>query len=249
MLTSPSNRNYPKPPITEAIIDLRVDVSPHLTLDELKKVHMGEEGGYPEITQVHDSVGEFKFGADPQASAFSNPMGFIMRSADGKQIHQARLTGFSMSRLAPYEGWSEFRNEAYRLWSNYRAVVKPKKITRIAIRNINRIDIPLPISDFSEYLDTFPQVSSSIPQGLSAYVMQLAMPLEEIHGQAIINEAIIEPVQEKIVSVVIDIDVFRTEQLPMDDEEVWSLLDNQLRHVKDNLFEGCITENARRLFI
>lgn len=249
MLTSPSNKNYPKPPITEAVIDLQIDGSPHLTVDELKKVHVGEEGNYPNITQLHAGVGEFRFGADPQASAVSNPMGFIMRSADGKKIQQARLTGFSMSRLAPYEGWDEFRNEAYRLWNNYRAVVKPNKVTRIAIRNINRIDIPLPIKDFSEYLQTFPQVSSAIPQGLSGYIMQLGIPLEEIHGQAIINEAIIEPVQEKIVSVVIDIDVFRTEQLPSSDEEVWSLLDDQLRHVKDNLFEGCITDNARKLFI
>jgi uncharacterized protein (TIGR04255 family) len=157
------------------------------------------------------------------------------------------MNGFTFSRLTPYQTWAEFRTEARRLWNIYRAIAEPSTVVRVAVRNVNRIDIPLPVNDFSDYLRTYPQVSSDLPQGLAGYFMHLSLPLEEIKGHAMIIETIIPPVRPEFVSLVLDIDVFRTENLPTDDNGVWELLE-QFRNVKDNVFEACITPKARSLF-
>jgi uncharacterized protein (TIGR04255 family) len=247
MLTSPSQKHYDNAPITEAIIDLRVEVSSKINVADLKRVQASEENTYPTIAPMHETLNQFALGPEAHATSTTQQIGFLLRSADEKQILQARMNGFTLSRLAPYQTWEKFRTEARRLWNIYRAVAEPSAVVRIAVRNINRLDIPLPVNDFSEYLRTFPEVSRDLPQGLSTYFMHLAMPLEEIKGQAMIIETIIPPVRPGIVSLVLDIDVSRTESLPADESGIWDLLE-QIRNVKDNVFEGCITPKSRKLF-
>lgn len=238
---------YPNAPITEAVIDLRVEVSPEVSVVDLAKVQKGEESSYPTVEIVNE--GEFKLVLGPQAVANTSTqhVGFLFRSGDGKHIHQARMNGFTMSRLAPYPRWEDFCPEARRLWGIYRSVAKPSKITRVAVRYVNRIDIPVPFNDFEQYLRTVPVVSPDLPQGLSGYFMRLVMPLEDLFGSAIVTETLVEPASPNVVSIVLDIDVFRTYELPSTEDEIWALIE-QLRDAKNKVFEGCITDEARKLF-
>ena len=50
--------------------------------------------------------------------------GYIFASSDERQIFQARLDGFSFSRLAPYDRWETFRDEARRLVFAVRRMMK-----------------------------------------------------------------------------------------------------------------------------
>lgn len=246
-LLSPSGTHYPKAPITEAVIDLRVELPQGVSANSLDQVHKGEETSYSIVEPLMSNFGQMVFGQQASASASSSPMGFLFRSADKKQIYQARLDGFTMSRLAPYGRWEEFRSEGRRLWNSYRTVAQPSKVVRAAVRYINRINIPLPVNDFGDYLRTAPQVSTDLPQGLSGYFMQLMLPLPDIKGYALINETIIEPASPNVVSIVLDIDIFRTDDLPSAENDLWALLE-QFRHVKNNVFEACITDKTRGLF-
>jgi uncharacterized protein (TIGR04255 family) len=241
-----SNKHYPKAPIIEAVIDLRVELTSKV-VDDLKKVHNGEEVAYPTIESMNVVTGQMQLGPQMIGSTSTEHRGFLFRSADGKLIHQARLDGFTISRLAPYPRWEDFRAEAFRLWNIYRSVAQPSNIVRVAVRYVNRIDIPLPVNDFGDYLRTVPQVSPTLPQGLLGYFMQLVMPLEDFKSQAVIIETLIEPTTPNIVSVVLDIDIFRTADLPSDEAALWALIE-QLRNAKNRVFEGCITDKARELF-
>ena len=242
-----SKRHYPKAPITEAVIDLRVEPRPNLAVSDLAKVREGDETEYPTVEPVNAVRSRMQVAPQVSASISSESIGFLFRSADGKQIHQAWMNGFSMSQLAPYPRWEDFCAEARRRWNIYRAVAKPDKVVRIAVRYINRIDIPLPMNDFADYFRTVPQVSPDLPQGLSSYFMQLGMPLESIKSQAIINETMIEPAHPDVVSIVLDIDIFRGEDLPATEEGIWAFVE-ELRHAKNEVFEMCITDKARELF-
>jgi len=246
-LLSPSGKHYPKAPITEAVIDLRVELPSEVSAGSLERAHNGEETRYPIVEPLMSNVGQMVFGPQASASASSTPTGFLFRSDDKKQIYQARLDGFTMSCLAPYKHWEEFRSEGQRLWNIYRSVTQPAKVVRMAVRYINRINIPLPVNDFGEYLRTVPQVSADLPQGLAGYFMQLMLPLPDIKGYALINETIIDPASPNVVSIVLDIDIFRTDDLPSAEKDLWTLLE-QFRHVKNNVFEACITDKARGLF-
>jgi uncharacterized protein (TIGR04255 family) len=71
--------------------------------------------------------------------------------------------------------------------------------------------------------------------------------LTDIKGGSVINQTIIEPANPAVVSLVLDIDVFRTVDIPQTDPELWNLFE-QLRKKKNEVFEACITDAARRLF-
>lgn len=242
-----AQRHYKKPPITEAIIDLRVELPPGVGLAELKNTHSGEEAAYPRVEPRYVAFGQMQIGPQVSATAGSQQIGYLFHSGDGKQIYQSRLDGFAMSRLAPYENWNALRGEARRLWEIYRSVAKPSKLTRLAVRYINRIDIPLPLSDFKDYLRTVPEVSPDLPQQLAGYFMQLVIPQYDIESLALINETIIEPASQNLVSVVLDIDIFRTTDLPSNEEDIWAFFE-QVRFRKNEVFEACITAKARELF-
>ena len=246
----PATRHYPNAPITEAVIDLRVQPHPQLIMSTLLKVREGNEAQYPTMYPVNEVYGSMQFAQEKgfSTTASSQQIGYMFRSADEKQILQARTTGFSMSQLAPYPHWPPFCIESRRRWDIYRNVAQPEKIVRIAVRYINRIDIPLPIIDFGEYLRTVPQVSPDLPQGLKNYFMQLEMPLDEIKSYAIINQMMGEQqTRPDIVSIVLDIDIFRVNDLPTTEDEIWVSME-ELRHAKNSVFEACITDKARELF-
>ena len=77
--------------------------------------------------------------------------------------------------------------------------------------------------------------------------MQLRIPQNDIKSFALINETIVEPAGPGIASVVLDIDIFRTQELPSDEEEIWRFF--EILHARKNdVFEACITDRARELF-
>src|SRR3990172_12756662 len=222
----PTKKHYPKAPITEAIIDLRVELPEGTGISELEIVHEGLEAAYPTkknriLAEVQAQIGD----QGAAAAARSKHVGFLFSSRDEKQIFQARLDGFTMSRLAPYESWEPFLDEARRLWDKYRSIAKPTKVTRLATRYINRLDLPLPVNDLKDYLRTVPEVSSELPQNLAGYFMQLRIPQEDIKALLLLNQAIIDPSKPGVASVVLDIDVFRVDELPRDEQAVWDFFE------------------------
>jgi len=238
---------YPHAPITEAVIDIQCRSA--TSVEGLGDVNAGETS-YATVEKIFAAMGQMTVGPDASAvaTASAETIGFMFRSGDGMHIYQARTNGFTFSRLAEYTSWEEVSAEARRLWNKYRAVATPTGITRIALRYVNRLDIPLPVKDFSRFLRTAPQLSTDLPQVLTSYFMQLQLPMPSIQGACIINQTIIEPpAKPDTVSVVLDIDVFRSADLPKYEEQLWEQL-QQLRHEKNRIFEACLTDEARRLF-
>ena len=239
--------HYPKAPITEAIIDIKVALPPSAGLDNLMQAHANEEQAYPHVKKLKVTSGQLQLGVEATTTSSTKQVGHWFQSGDGKQVYQARLDGFTMSRLAPYERWETFRTEARRLWDAYKAAVSPERVVRVAVRYVNRIDIPLPLRDLKDYLRTVPEVSPDLPQGLAGYFMRLEIPLDDIKSQCLVNEAIISPATPNVVSVVLDIDIFRTVDLPTEEGDTWGLIED-LRSRKNSVFEACITDKARELF-
>ncbi|MCX5727781.1 MAG: TIGR04255 family protein, partial [Nitrospirae bacterium] len=164
-------KHYARAPLTEALIDIRVELPSEVGLPNLLTLQTGQENTYPNRQECLIAHGEMSVGSEVRASARQTSNGYRFSSQDNRQIFQARRDGFAFNRLAPYETWESFRDEARRLWTLYRSIANPKNITRIGVRYINRLDLPLPITDFKGYLRTVPEISSSMSQGLSSYFM------------------------------------------------------------------------------
>ena len=77
--------------------------------------------------------------------------------------------------------------------------------------------------------------------------MQLQLPFPQIRGTAIINQTIVPPAREGTVVVVLDIDLFREQEVPQSEELIWEYFE-QLHRTQNEIFEACITDETRRLF-
>jgi uncharacterized protein (TIGR04255 family) len=239
-------KHYSRAPITEALIDIQAQLPQEIKLDVLAQVYSSIQNEYPKREEVLMVQGQMIVGESVGATASQSQIGYVVFSNDQKQILQMRLDGFSFSRLAPYNCWEAFRDEAKRLWNIYQSLTHPETIVRLALRYINRLDIPLPIGDLKDYLRTYPEVSSDLPQGLSGYFMQLQIPQEDLAATLVLNQAIVPPPRPDYVSVLLDLDLFRERNIPNEKIGLWDILE-QMHERKNKTFEACITERTREL--
>ncbi len=234
-----------RPPITEAVINLRVSLPSDATLARLEPIHQAVRDRYPEREPLFTVPAEVAAQGTPQL-AEGGPYhdGWLYRSADGRQVIQARLGGFSFSRLSPYESWRAFRDEARALWEVYLVVAKPLHVTRVALRFINRIAVPLPIFDLRDYFRMCPEIPEGLPRDLSGLFMRIVVHDPNTQAVAIITQAT-EPMAEsgQVIPFVFDIDVFHEETSLPEGEQPWVTLE-KLRYLKNELFFKSVTEKT-----
>jgi uncharacterized protein (TIGR04255 family) len=185
---------FPNAPIVEAILDIRVELPKDATLDTLEMFYDTIKMRYPE--KQHRTVFSAGIRFDRNGASVEKPeasqAGYLFRSPVEKVV-QSRLNGFSFNKLKPYSDWNAFRSEGRELWEIYVKIAKPLKITRIALRYINRIEIPLPLKDFKEYILTVPEVAPELPQALAHFFMRLVIPKPDIEAVAVINQTMEAP--------------------------------------------------------
>ncbi len=241
-------RHYSRAPITEAILDLKVILPDNFPIERFLDIHARVRDRFPTSEPIHVGSLAIQAGPEIQIDASRQHSGFLFRSKDGLRIFQATLQGFTFNRLAPYNSWEEFSNDARNLWKIYKDICKPTFVTRAAVRYINRIDIPVegPIK-LQDYLKTAPDIASGLPQkNLSSFFMQLQIPQEDLNCMLVINETLALPPSPGFISVIFDIDLFRQQAWQSDDEDIWDFL-TQLRERKNQVFRESITEKTEEL--
>ncbi len=241
-------RHYSRAPITEAILDLKVILPDNFPIERFLDIHARVRDRFPTSEPIHVGSLAIQAGPEIQIDASRQHSGFLFRSKDGLRIFQATLQGFTFNRLAPYNSWEEFSNDARNLWEIYKDICKPAFVTRAAVRYINRIDIPVegPIK-LQDYLKTAPDIASGLPQkNLSSFFMQHQIPQEDLNCMLVINETLALPPSPGFISVIFDIDLFRQQAWQSDDEDIWDFL-TQLRERKNQVFRESITEKTEEL--
>lgn len=245
-------RHLAKAPITEALIDLRVRPRADLKAEQqLSFLPSALQAGYPskEVQNVFEA--ELQIGAAegkfrPRGSAIH---GYFYRSATEREVVQFRPDGFTFSRLRPYTEWNSVRADARKLWHAYLEQAKPELVTRVAVRYINHIPLPLPITDFGHFLLAPPKLPEGAPEALSGFLTRVTGRFPHTGIFANITQSLQRALtQEESIVILLDIDVFKraTDFQPADDT-VWNLLD-RLREVKNDIFFGSITERTAELF-
>lgn len=245
-----SDITFKNPPITEALLDIRVNLGPNFDVKNLEdfQKHIDEDFSVKQINQKIEASFVLKPGELPVTSSKNTPNGYIFKTNDNKKIVQARMDGFTFNKLKQYDNWSTFEKEGKKLWNSYLKVAKPLNITRVALRYINLIEIPLPMSDFKDYILTVPEIAKGIPQGLSEFFMRLVIPDEKRENTAIITQTIeLSKISEKTLPLIFDIDVFRLVDLKPQDEKLWSIF-SSLREYKNCIFMNSITDKTKQLF-
>ena len=239
---------FPSAPITEAILDIRAELPEDVTLESILAVQNSIRGRFPEKKERYSYEAGFQFSQEGVSTTPTQHKidGYLFESLAEKKIVQARLDGFTFNKLKPYENWESFCREGRELWNLYSRIAQPTKVIRIALRYINRIEIPLPLKNFEEYILTFPQIAPNLPQAVTHFFMQFVISNSESEANAMITLAI-EKVTDQKLSLIFDIDVSRAAVYIDNKEKIWSDFE-KLRIFKNEIFFKSITDKTKELF-
>jgi uncharacterized protein (TIGR04255 family) len=242
--------HYSKAPITEAIIDLRTIIPETFPVERFAEIHASIQQDFPIILPYYKGRGAFHYepGLSFKVETSEHQSGFWFKSENSLQTLQATLEGFTFNRLAPYTSWEEFSATAKHLWTLYQELCQPLSVTRAAIRYINQIHIPAKgLVELEDYLCTLPEISAQLPQGaLQSFFMQLQIPQPDLEATLIINETIAPPTNPELVTIILDLDLFREHAWESHDKNIWQFLE-KLRLRKNEVFEASITDKVRGL--
>lgn len=238
-------------PITEAILDIKARLPDGADLTIFDEFQENIKARYKDRKTKHSFETEFRFSPGKDETTPIVPKekieGYLFHSNNENKIVQAKLDGFTFNKLKPYENWEKFHSEARELWELFSKIVKPISVDRIALRYINRIEIPFPFDDFSEYILTNPQIAPELPQSLSHFLMRIEIPNNEIGAIAIITQTMQKPTESQKLPLIFDIDVIKTGNYSGKESEMWKDF-NLLRQFKNEIFFKSITEKTKELF-
>jgi len=239
---------FAKAPIQEALLDFQVALPPGSENLDLRLFGQGIEERFPESQKRIELVQHLQFadGKDspPPARKVS---GFLFTSKANGKIVQARRDGFTFNKLRPYSKWSEFKIEAQELWQRYVAFAQPVAIKRIGLRYINRIEIPEQTEDLRRLCMLFPELPAGVPGVWFEYFQRFASQLED-NVVSIVTLSIDPDSPQSKAAIILDIDVIKTiDILPSNDSQIWSFCE-EMRDLKNGIFNASLTEEAKQLF-
>ena len=238
-------------PITEAIIDFRVKLPSEFKVEaflELKST-IGDRFQKVEERKLFSSQFGLKKGKpQPPSAEYHGVHGYFFRPETDKKVVQFRIDGFTFSRLKPYTNWEELFSEAKELWAMYCDIAQPEAVTRLAVRFINHINIPLPIDDLSDYFTASPKIPDNIKGVISGFLSKVVVYDQEMDVATNIVQALEKSTKpDKHITVVLDIDSYKTGDFSVSNGEIWDIFAN-LRIVKNQIFFSSITDETARLF-
>jgi uncharacterized protein (TIGR04255 family) len=107
-------------PVTEALIDFQVRPRNGVDLEAVQAL-VNSIAGYASkgpIVRIETSWSVTKDDGTRNTS-HSRELGVRLHSTDERHVLQARIDGFTLSRLEPYQTWELLVGEARRLWAVY----------------------------------------------------------------------------------------------------------------------------------
>lgn len=243
-----NNQPYAAPPIFDAIVELRLSSPmPARTQKAISKAlaknydNVSENGEVQ--VQVRIENGDVKSSLSPAKPVHS------LSSDD--QTDQCRIETDKLhwSKLPPYSGWEDFRKRISRDLVAVYGHVKSIRVDRIGMRYRNRIDVPVDkngVCHYEEYL----RMTLNLPDILDphdGYEWRVSKHFTDTGLSATVMSGIMPPEIPYTNAFLLDVDASCAPQQTMRMEAILDKLD-ELRSLKNLIFEACITDRARECF-
>ena len=241
-------RHYSRPPITEAVIELRFEG--HLSGRELERVRDRFKPRYSTIEQLQ--LLEVVIGERGALTPKLMNAGYKMTDKNALDILMVKTNTFGTIRLAPYENWETLRGTAAENWELFEKVLNTRKrVLRIGARFINRIDIPTDLLAATGIAEMFP-THIRLGPGIASETGQFSYRVQALHAgtsaKLTIQSAVLEqPALLENTSISLDTDAYFDLEIPQRIDEMWAMAD-KLREAKNDVFENSISDHLRAFF-
>ena len=243
-------RHLENAPIKEAVFDIRVRLPEGDHLEALKGIHDKIRNQFPGMRLIHEvsigMKGNFESEKPDETLSDHRLKGYRFETQDRRQLVQCRLDGFTFNQLRPYPSWEAMRDQASPAWDLYRHTVNPEEITRLALRYINVLTVPLGVP-FEEYLASPPSVPDGLPQSVAAFISRVTLVEAETGCLANVThsfDGVPDPSEGGLVTL--DIDAYET----IKDSSNLDVMREfeKLHEFKNRIFFSSITEKALRQY-
>ena len=240
-----SKRYYNRPPIVEAIIDLKFDGI--LSDRELRRLRDRFKTNFPAIEEKKN----IRVEVNAQGiSTKSTPAGFKMTAKNAVDMVLINEDSFGTVRLAPYDRWKNLIRAAKNNFEIVMKAVGRKTVVRLGVRFVNRLDIPS-AKIMGRDLAEFVKLDIALPQGIAKErgSHSLAVNLVEVStgAKVLLQSGEMVPALLDHRSVSLDIDASWDSDISNRIDEMWASVE-LLRNAKNACFEACITDELRSLF-
>lgn len=243
-------RHLSRAPIVEALIQISVVLPPGTDLQAAVTAHRRIEGDYPKTRKRFR--GELRIdvsqGLLPSVEPSPATVGYLYLNEQETRIAQFNADSFSFNWLKPYETWEAFRDAARAIWPVYLDALKPITVTRIGLRYINDLAIPLSIASFDEVLSAPPTVPEGLPQAISSYFDRAVIEDTKRGAGAIIMRTIESQPKNGVLPVILDVDVFKDGAFEAASGEIWDVLE-MLHDFKNEVFFRSITRKLEETYL
>jgi uncharacterized protein (TIGR04255 family) len=241
-----ASQHYSRAPILEAVLDLKYEGA--LSDRDTERLRDAFKRNYPTIEEKREFRFEIK---DGKGAVESHLAGYKLTAKNGVDLVLINSDSIGTVRLAPYDSWEHFRPLAESNFEVFTKVLGRKKITRIGVRFINRIDIPNAAIE-GQPLHTFFTVGISLSLDVSDELNEFSLSVtgrSALTGAKIlIQSGTLAPALLDHTSVSLDIDASWDGEIPGRIDEMWAKADI-LRETKNDVFEKCITDHVRKLIL
>ncbi len=238
------------PPITEALIDIRVKARRDFDPAEFSSLKTTLSRSLPSAQEHRGRETTIEIRPDATIAPSTKDLGlqgFFFRSADELTIAQFRTDGFTLNRLRPYTSWGELLPMGQQLWRIYVSVARPEAIARLALRYINHIALPPAQIDLDDYMTTAPKIPPDLPQYLGGFLTKILLQ-DPVSGLAAnISQSLDLNALERLATVILDIDAHKTVEYSPDDSRITETL-QQLHDFKNQIFFSSVTDKTLELF-
>jgi uncharacterized protein (TIGR04255 family) len=245
-------RDLKRAPITEALVDVRILADATLTAERLRPLAESIADEYPKLDERRGFSAQLRVEGGKIVPS-SQDLGFggiWLTSRDGNRIAQFRTDGFTLNNVGGgYVGGDVLIDEALRLWEMFAHVVRASAVTRLALRYINRLELPLKGGDdFGRFLAKPPELPPEAPQAFSKFLSRIEAEDGATKATVVVTQKFDGTEGPTVpVPVIIDIDAF----FPRQSDASTATLRRELvvlRALKNRCFFSLLTEAAVNLY-
>lgn len=239
---------YKKAPILEAVLEFRW--SSVKSLEELENALAQPAFGNFEAAKPRRSMSATFDIESGGVSQDIQQVGYDLALKDGTERVFLEESKFVFIQSAPYDRWDYFYRRSLELLGPIIQALDIGEFTRVGVRFVNRIDIPLSAAgNFNT--DDYLTIKFDGPRQDLGIIEEFQMRVVKKTQNEGISYALVvataAPPLPDYGSIVLDIDVFSLKPVPASGPSLDTILAT-MRAEKNDIFERCLTDQARDLF-
>lgn len=136
-----SRQHYNKAPIVEAVIEVRYEAPASIASIRQAATRLEGKYGYSNRRDTIEFKTHFNLNSN-RTQQEKRVVGLQLASKDQREILILNEHRFTYALLAPYSEWDDLFQKAKNAW-NVCSSAWSSRITRIGVRFVNRIDVPI----------------------------------------------------------------------------------------------------------